>query len=90
LDILDNAWSLRATYSGDIFPSTERNVFPETLKLRAPAGLLAALKLAATRRHSSYAEFVRQTLLSRLEQEGVLLRDGKVEEIDMMGAPWRE
>ena len=67
-------------------------LFTEELRLRTPAGLQAALTLAATRRHMSRGEFVRQALLRSLELEGLLLLpDGKVEERPVEELPpWAE
>jgi hypothetical protein len=53
--------------------------FPESLKLRVPPGFMAALALAAERRHTSMSEFVRQTMLDALGRQGVRLHDEKVE-----------
>jgi hypothetical protein len=53
--------------------------YDETLRLRAPRGLHAALQLAARQRHTTSAEWARQTLLQGLEAAGVRLRDGEVE-----------
>lgn len=53
--------------------------FPETLRVRAPLGLRAAIQVAAAKRHTSPAELVRQALLGRLRAEGVRLDpDGTV------------
>jgi hypothetical protein len=61
-------------------------LYPEELRLRAPSGLNQALKLAASRRHSSAPEYVRQALLRSLEQNGLFLRsDGTIE--DLAAAP---
>jgi hypothetical protein len=46
--------------------------FPDKLRLRVPRGLPAALRIAATQRHKTPAERVRQTLLRGLEAESVL------------------
>jgi hypothetical protein len=65
-------------------------VFPETLKHRGPAGLNQAIKLAARKQHRTAGEFVRQCLLRSLEEQGVRLHEnGRVEEIDDAGPPWR-
>jgi len=56
--------------------------FPQKLGLRVPRGLPAAVDAVAERRHTSPSEWVRQTLLRALEQEGVQLRDGSVLEIE--------
>jgi hypothetical protein len=47
--------------------------FPSIVRFRAPAGLMAALDLAARRRHQSVSELVRQTVLRELERDGVRL-----------------
>ena len=49
--------------------------FPDKLRLRVPRGLPAALRIAATRRHTTPTEWARQTLLRGLAAEGVLLSD---------------
>lgn len=53
--------------------------YPDKIRLRVPAGLSAALRLAASQRHTTPSEWARQTLLQGLEAAGVQLRDGKVE-----------
>jgi hypothetical protein len=47
--------------------------FPDKLRLRVPRGLPDALRLAAKQRHTTPAEWARQTLLRGLEAEGVRL-----------------
>jgi hypothetical protein len=49
--------------------------FPDKLRLRVPRGLPAALRIAATRRHTTPTEWARQTLLRGLAAEGVLLSE---------------
>jgi hypothetical protein len=49
--------------------------FPDKFRLRVPRGLTAALRIAATQRHTTPAEWARQTLLRGLEAEGVLLSE---------------
>ena len=49
--------------------------FPDKLRLRVPRGLPAALRIAATQRHATPAEWVRQTLLRGLAAESVLLSE---------------
>jgi hypothetical protein len=50
--------------------------FPEALRLRAPAGMNAAVEAAARRRHTSGPEWIRQAILRSLEVEGLRLGDG--------------
>ncbi|HEY1243785.1 MAG TPA: hypothetical protein VGF29_03045 [Hyphomicrobiaceae bacterium] len=60
-------------------PATARRL-PETLRVKAPAGLHAALMVVAAARHQTAAELVRQVLLRHLEAEGVRLdADGAIE-----------
>jgi hypothetical protein len=49
--------------------------FPSSLRLRVPRGLPEALQIAARQRHTTPAEWVRQTLLRGLAEEGVRLAD---------------
>ena len=49
--------------------------YPDKLRLRVPRGLPDALRLAAKQRHTTPAEWARQTLLRGLAQEGVPLLD---------------
>jgi hypothetical protein len=49
--------------------------FPDRLRLRVPKGLPAALELAATREHTSPAEWARRALLVSLEAKGIRLHD---------------
>jgi hypothetical protein len=51
--------------------------YPETIRVRAPLGLHAAIQVAAAKRHTSSAELVRQVLLRHLEEQGVRL-DGRI------------
>lgn len=51
----------------------ESSDFPDRLRLRAPRGLPAAVKAAARRRHTCASEWMRQTLLRGLQNEGVSL-----------------
>ena len=53
--------------------------FPASLRLRVPQGLSEALQQAARRRHTTPAEWARQTLIRGLEADGVRLRDGQIE-----------
>jgi hypothetical protein len=53
--------------------------FPDAMRVRVPPGLRAAVAAAAHRRHQSSPEWVRQTILHRLEADGVRVRDGDVE-----------
>jgi len=55
--------------------------FEETLRLRTPRGLNAALQLAARRRLTSPSEWTRQAILAQLESVGVRLRDGEAQEV---------
>lgn len=72
LTTLDAGWRL--------LPRGDRAVrFPESLRLRVPRGLPAAVAAAARRHHTSAPEWVRQTLLRSLAADGVRLRDGEVE-----------
>jgi hypothetical protein len=50
--------------------------FPEALRLRAPAGMNAAVEAAARRHHTSGPEWIRQALLRSLQAEGLRLSDG--------------
>jgi len=47
--------------------------FPASLRLRVPEGLPEALQQAARQRHTTPAEWARQTLLRGLAAEGVQL-----------------
>jgi plasmid stability protein len=59
-------------------PATTRRL-PETLRVKAPAGLHAALQVVAAAHHQTAAEMVRQVLLRHLEAEGVRLApDGTI------------
>ena len=49
--------------------------FPDKLRLRVPRGFPAALRIAATQRHTTPAKWARQTLLRGLEADGVLLSE---------------
>jgi hypothetical protein len=51
-------------------------LFPETLRMRAPRGLPAAVAVAARRKHMSPSEWARQSILRSLEADGVRLLDG--------------
>jgi hypothetical protein len=52
---------------------------PETLRVKAPLGMHAALQVVAAVRHQTAAEMVRQVLLRHLEAEGVRLNaDGTI------------
>ena len=56
------------------------STFPDTLRLRAPRGLPAAIEVAAKQRHTTAAEWMRQALLRGLEADGLhLLPNGKIE-----------
>ena len=52
--------------------------FPELLRVRGPRGLAQALSLGARFRNTSRSEYVRQTLLRGLAEDGVHLRDGQI------------
>jgi len=57
--------------------------YPEILRVRVPTAFGVALSTAGKRRHTSGPEWLRQTVLRALEQEGVLLRpDGQVEQFE--------
>jgi hypothetical protein len=57
--------------------------FPEALRLRAPAGMNAAVEAAARRHHTSGPEWIRQALLRSLHAEGLVLREeGEIERIE--------
>jgi len=45
--------------------------FPDSLRLRVPRGLIAAVQIVAMKRHQRAAEWSRQTLLRGLEADGV-------------------
>ena len=47
--------------------------FPDSLRLRVPRGLPAAVQQAAKQRHTTPAEWARQALLRCLEADGVRL-----------------
>jgi hypothetical protein len=49
--------------------------YPETVKLRIPEGMGAALQFVARRRAQSTSDWIRQALLDRLHQEGLVLTD---------------
>jgi hypothetical protein len=49
--------------------------YPESVKLRLPQGMSAALQFAARRRAQSLSDWTRQALLDRLHQEGLILTD---------------
>jgi hypothetical protein len=53
--------------------------FPDSLRLRVPRGLTAAVQIAAKQRHTTPAEWARQALLRSLAAEGVHLRDTQAE-----------
>jgi hypothetical protein len=47
--------------------------FPDSLRLRVPRGLTAAVQIAAKQRHTTPAEWARQALLRGLVADGVQL-----------------
>ena len=47
--------------------------FPDSLRLRVPRGLTAAVQAAAKQHHTTPAEWARQTLLRGLAADGVQL-----------------
>jgi hypothetical protein len=49
--------------------------FPDSLRLRVPRGMPAAVQQAAKQRHTTPAEWARQALLRGLEADGVQLRE---------------
>jgi hypothetical protein len=49
--------------------------YPESVKLRLPQGMSAALQFAARRRAQTLSDWTRQALLDRLHQEGLALTD---------------
>ena len=49
--------------------------FPDSMRLRVPRGLPAAVQLAAKQRYTTPAEWMRQAILRSLEAEGVQLSD---------------
>jgi hypothetical protein len=53
--------------------------YPARVRLRAPAGLPAAIEVAARRRNTSPSNWMRTALLHGLEDQGVRLCDGRVE-----------
>jgi hypothetical protein len=53
--------------------------FPDSMRLRVPRGLPAAVQQAARQRHTTPAEWARQALIRELEVDGLCLRDGQVE-----------
>jgi 4-aminobutyrate aminotransferase-like enzyme len=53
--------------------------FPERLCLRTPRGLMAAVELAAERRHTSPSEWARQAIPRALMQDGIQLCGGHAE-----------
>jgi hypothetical protein len=60
---------------------------PEALRLRVPRGLPAAVQTAARKHHQTGAEWVRQTLLKSLRDEGLALHDGG--ELEQVGSEAR-
>jgi hypothetical protein len=54
---------------------------PELLRMRAPAGLQAAVAVAARRRHMSVSEWARRRILAGLEAEGIRLLPAGIIEI---------
>ena len=56
--------------------------YPDKLRLRVPRGLPDALRLAAAQRHTTPAEWARQTLLRGLAAEGVSLRGKGAGDVD--------
>jgi hypothetical protein len=56
-------------------PSQSGQRYPETVKLRIPAGMSATLQYVARRRAQSTSDWIRQALLDRLHQEGLVLMD---------------
>jgi hypothetical protein len=60
-------------------PAAVTRRLPETLRVKAPAGMHAALQVVAATKHQTAAEMVRQVLLRHLDAEGVRLdADGTV------------
>jgi hypothetical protein len=59
--------------------SASMSHFPELVRVRVPRGLPEALAMGASARNTSPAEYARQALLAMLAQDGVRLRDGRVE-----------
>ena len=47
--------------------------FPESMQIRGPRGLIAAVRTLARRKHSTQSETVRQLVIRGLEAEGVTL-----------------
>ena len=47
-------------------------IFPAVLRIRMPEMLPAALDQAASQRQTTRSEFVRQTLIDRLREDGFL------------------
>jgi hypothetical protein len=56
--------------------------FPDRLRLRTPPGLRGAIEAAARQRHTTPAEWARQTLLRGLEADGVRLREGQAQALE--------
>ena len=56
-----------------------RGRFPEDLRVKAPRGAGNAIEIAASKRNTTKAEWVRQAVLRGLEADGVKLRRGMVE-----------
>jgi hypothetical protein len=56
--------------------------FPDSLRLRVPRGLPAAVQQAAKRHHTTPAEWARQTLLRGLEAEGLQLSQSDIAKTD--------
>ena len=56
-----------------------RGRFPEDLRVKAPRGAGNAIEIAARKRNTTKAEWVRQAVLRGLEADGVKLRRGMVE-----------
>jgi len=54
-------------------------IFPEDLRVKAPRGSRQAIAAAAERKHTTQLEWIRQSLLRALEEDGVRLRRGMVE-----------
>jgi hypothetical protein len=53
--------------------------FPDSLRLRVPRGLTAAVQIAAKQRHTTPAEWARQALLRGLAEDGVQLGEAQAE-----------
>jgi hypothetical protein len=52
--------------------------FPSVVRFRAPAGLHAAIALAARRRMTTTSELIRQLLIRELQRDGVPIDDETV------------